>query len=45
MSDEDFKALFKRLVESQELAPEIADKLLQRILKILYVENPDMDDG
>lgn len=44
MSDEEFRDLFQRLVEKYELDPEVADKLLQRILEILY-GNKDTDDS
>lgn len=43
MDDEDFRKLFERLVENYELDPEVADKLLQRILEILY--GGRKDDG
>lgn len=43
MDDEDFRKLFERLVENYELEPEVADKLLQRILEILY--GGRKDDG
>lgn len=44
MDDEDFRKLFERLVENYELEPEVADKLLQRILEILYGGRED-DSG
>lgn len=44
MNDKDFRKLFERLVEDYELDPDIADKLLQRILEILY-GNGDKDGG
>lgn len=43
MDDEDFRKLFERLVENYELEPEVADKLLQRILEILYGNKDDAD--
>lgn len=44
MDDEDFRKLFERLIENYELDPEVADKLLQQILEILY-GNKDDDGG
>lgn len=44
MSREDFRELFRRLVERNQLNPEVAEKLLQKILKILFPEEKD-DDG
>lgn len=35
MENREFRELFQRLVERYELAPEIAEALLQRILRIL----------
>mgnify|MGYP005759304643 CR=1 FL=1 len=48
MSEEDFRKLFRKFVEREQLKPEIAERLLQRILKILF-PNKDVegkqDDG
>lgn len=43
MDDEDFRKLFERLIENYELEPEVADKLLQQILEILYGNKDDAD--
>jgi len=39
-----FKRLFQKLIEEQQLEPEVAEKLLQRILEILF-DNKEMDSG
>lgn len=44
MSEEDFRKLIQRFVERQQLSPEAAEKLLQRILKILFQKDKE-DDG
>ncbi len=44
MSEEDFRKLIQRFVERQQLSPEVAEKLLQRILKILFQKDKE-DDG
>lgn len=36
MSEEDFRKLIQRFVEREQLKPSVAEKLLQRILKILF---------
>ena len=38
MEDTTFKALFQRIVDQYELAPDAADRLLQRILEVLQNE-------
>ena len=35
MEDKMFRELYQRIIEQYELSPEIAEKLLQRILAIL----------
>ena len=35
MDDKDFRTLFRRIVNQYELAPEIAETLLKRILHVL----------
>lgn len=39
MDEEDFKRFFQRFAEEQRLAPEIAERLWQRILHILEEQN------
>ncbi|MDD3220396.1 MAG: hypothetical protein PHC41_05505 [Lachnospiraceae bacterium] len=41
MSEEDFRNLFIKYVEEQILDSDAAERLLQRIMKILRIENPD----
>lgn len=41
MTEEEFKVLYIKIVESEKLSPETAEKILKRILKILY----DKDDS
>lgn len=41
MSEEDFRKIFRKLIEKKQLDPDTAERLLQRILKILF---PDSDD-
>lgn len=36
-----FKELFKRFVESQQLSPETAEELLQKILNILFPKHTE----
>ena len=35
MDDQAFQALFQRIVDQYELAPDVAEELLRQILKIL----------
>lgn len=44
MGEEDFRRLIRRFVERNQLKPEVAEKLLQRILKILFPKDRQ-DDG
>ncbi|WP_162610652.1 hypothetical protein [Blautia sp. An249] len=46
MSEEDFRKLIQRFVEREQLKPSVAEKLLQRILKILFPKKKEeKDDG
>ncbi len=42
MSEEEFRRLFREIVERQEMDPETSQWLLHRILEILF---PDSDRG
>ena len=48
MSEQEFRELFRRLVEIYKLKPEVAQELLRRIMEILHGENgaeQDEDGG
>lgn len=41
-----FERLFQKLIEEQKLEPEVAEKLRQRILEILFINKvKDSGDG
>lgn len=44
MGEDDFRKLIKKFVERDLLKPQMAEKLLQRILKILF-QKDKKDDG
>ena len=40
MEDKEFREIFQQIVDRYELAPDVAEALLQRILKILLPGDP-----
>ena len=40
MEEKEFRELFQRIADQYELAPDVAEELLQRILKILSAFDP-----
>ena len=40
MEDQQLRELFRRITDTYTLAPETAEELLRRILKILFRDNP-----
>ena len=46
MSEQEFRELFRRLVEIYKLKPEVAQELLRRIMEILHGEDgADRNEG
>lgn len=45
MNEERLREIFKNLFEEEELDPEVAERILQRILKIIFGEDSDKKDS